>query len=103
MNINCTGCNKQYDGREAITRRPAPDQGEGVDQYILTCPHCKAEKHVYYTNADIERRQQLVRIAADHMSRRKTPQAERRFRQAQEDLRRKFDVLNPSKVEAATQ
>lgn len=97
-NVTCDKCKQLYDLRNHLLRRPVPEKGEGVDQYVLICPHCQHEIHAYYTNAEIERRQELVRIAAGNMDKRRSPQAERRYRQAQADLRRKFDVLNPPKV-----
>lgn len=111
LNVNCTICKRQYDGAQALVSRPAPDKGEGVSQYVLICPHCQTETHTYYYTADIERRQRLVRITAENMRKRqlegnqiRAENASRRFRQAQADLRRAFDKLNPPKeAQNATQ
>lgn len=110
LNINCTTCNQQYDGAQALISRPAAAKGEGVSQYVLICPHCQAEMHTYYYTADIERHQRLVQITAENIRKRqlegnqiRAENASRRFRQAQADLRRAFDKLNPPKVETVAQ
>lgn len=100
MIVSCDTCKHEYQAEANFLTRTAPDKGTDVIEHALRCPKCETVTHTHYVNPAIQRRQELVRIAAKHYQERRTETTWNRYQQARADLAREFEKLNPKKVAA---
>lgn len=100
MIIICDTCKHEYQAERNFLTRMAPDKGADVIEHALRCPQCETVTHTHYVNPAIQRRQQLVQVTVVHYQKQRTESRWKRYKQAQADLQREFEKLNPKKASA---
>src|SRR5699024_2772292 len=54
--VNCDECNKEF-----VIEMKEKDVGQGITKIYFSCPHCKEEYLVHYSNVLILKKQKQIR------------------------------------------